>query len=307
MKKKQESSDWTNAPQKTTKDYLKICNQIQNNNDLFSKFRSNQEYGQILSGSDKSVGDTSLNRLRHILSDTNILSQLSSLKLVDSIGSPHKFSYGKFGNIDPSTLKYLFIKSMIIRSFNLNSVGHLKIVEIGGGYGGQAASFTLTENVKSYTIIDLPEAVGVAQKFLSELGLIDMSKLSFLQSGKEDLVDGKDTFDLGIADSSLAELSAKLQSYYLEKVLSKCEYIFIHWNTCHFRRGILQKKKFIEKLRKKYKVVEQVSDVHGQYVFATKNRSQKIPYYKFVQISSVVKIVLQRFRYFLMRPDGNNL
>lgn len=249
------------------------------------------------------IGETSLIRLANLLSSDEICRELDHTRKVDLIGRPTTFSFGNFGVIDPSTIKYVFIKSLLLKTFDLNSKTGLQIVEIGGGYGGQAASFLLTEDIKKYTIIDLPEVVSLAQKFLSRLGFGVGSNLAFFDVSQMLRMSNKETFDLGIADSSLAELSYELQVEYFDRVLSHCDYIFVHWNTCHFRRGIREKGIFINRLKLEYEVFETASCESGQYIFAAKRGMGPISQYKFLGLRDKVKIYLKRLRYIVTRGN----
>lgn len=80
----------------------------------------------------------------------------------DHKGNPTMLDIG----YSPSTLQYMGVLSRLIKLFG--PLDDMRIVEFGGGYGGQARVIMDVYNVE-YHIIDLPEAVGLVNRYIPEV------------------------------------------------------------------------------------------------------------------------------------------
>lgn len=87
------------------------------------------------------------------------------------------------------------------------------IVEIGGGYGGQALVFNKLRPTK-YTIIDIPEALKLAKAYLKDI------KVKFISSENVPKIET----DLLISDYCISELNNKGVDFYLDRIKAKYYY-----------------------------------------------------------------------------------
>src|SRR5438876_1073823 len=78
----------------------------------------------------------------------------------DNCGSPRTHDFGgDIGPMAPTTLRYIKILSDLETWFG--SLGGKRVVEIGGGYGGQCAVIKTRFRVSSYTLIDLQPVLSL--------------------------------------------------------------------------------------------------------------------------------------------------
>jgi putative sugar O-methyltransferase len=138
------------------------------------------------------------------------------------LGKPRTFYFEEIGRISPTTLRYIAVATDIRREFGNSNLK--RIVEIGGGYGGQAAILRRLNMWEEYFIFDLPEVQVLIQRYLSfiGIGMIDFPKISTLDSYEYDLV---------ISNYAFSELPRKIQDIYLEKVILKARRGFMLMNS----------------------------------------------------------------------------
>ena len=87
----------------------------------------------------------------------------------DSIGNPVPFTYnfsqdGSRIVCSPLTLRYIKVLSDIIAYFDINKIK--TVAEIGVGYGGPCRILKSFLKIDTYNLIDLPETLALAEKFL---------------------------------------------------------------------------------------------------------------------------------------------
>ena len=163
-------------------------------------------------------------------------------KVNDKVGRPRRFYYSKIGFISPTTLRYMSV-ALDIRE-RTGSDFFPRIVEIGGGYGGQANILNLMKAYGNYYIYDLPDVQKLIQEFSSRMP-IDNLQLPTLSQGQE-----KD-FDLLISNYAFSELPRALQIEYLEKVIVRASHGYMLMNSgLKNSTGRSDGKLTIEELRK---------------------------------------------------------
>jgi len=105
----------------------------------------------------------------------------------------------------------------------------MNIIEIGCGYGGQYTILKQLIDVKSYSVVDLPEVIKLTERYLKTLkidsGVVFMDGTS---SGTE-----YGNYDLIISNYAISECTEKVQKEYLEKIISKCSHGYITYNDIH--------------------------------------------------------------------------
>lgn len=130
----------------------------------------------------------------------------------DTIGDPHLHDIsGWYGS--NSTAQYMGVISNLIDLFE--NLDKLDILEIGGGYGGQALGILDIFSPNSYTILDLPEVNDLQYKVLGD----QVTLTSTVPKKKYDLI---------ISNYALSELPD--QSPYT-KLLKRCKHGYITCNT----------------------------------------------------------------------------
>lgn len=216
--------------------YLGFSDNLKDIGVIYSSFKSQLFFRDILEHVSLQFG---LEYKQHIENEfkRHIDEFADLIKINDSIGDPSKFTIDNL-YISPSNLRYIYhsllIESKIKRWFNKKQI---KIVEIGGGYGGLC--YYVKNIIKdyriNYTIIDLPNIVNLQNKFLNDVQ-IDSRLISCF-----DTTSINETFDLVISNYCLSEISVENRLYYLNNLVNKCEKEFYVWNSRSFEGLSLNK------------------------------------------------------------------
>jgi hypothetical protein len=203
--------------------YPQFC-QLAGQNDLvFQTFRSQEAYQQIVEtccGYDYGV---------FFLQEINersphLLPYLDKICLEDKLGSPVAFHYPQIGTISPTVLRYVKIVGDLQREWG--DLHDFKILEIGGGFGGQCKIIHDICGFSHYTIVDLPECLPLINKFLSSFSIKNFTTLSNCEL-KE-----KKRYDLVISNYAFSEISRNEQMEYMEAVIKLAPRGFFIYN--HF-------------------------------------------------------------------------
>ncbi len=200
--------------------YLQIISSAAFNDDSFARFRSNREYRQILEHVSKSQGYEYLREIE--LGTSEIKEMIAKVGFLNTCGLPLVYFYPRLGFLSPTTLRYCKVYEELNRFFP--NIAKMNIVEIGGGFGGQAAVLRKLSGFKSYTIYDLPEVHQLQSKFLkacnSDSGVV-------YADGR---VPPSGNFDLVISNYAVSELKRELQDAYFENVVKSCTHGYLTWN-----------------------------------------------------------------------------
>lgn len=198
--------------------YIKKCKLFVESDDAFKDFRTDKDYGQILEGNEDVVAQVALAYIVQHGGSVFVDEHYDQFILNDSVGNPRVFDNG----ISPATLRYINSAYEITKLLGRNKPK--RILEIGGGYGGLCRILSVVYNFEEYTNVDLPEAEALFNKYISYFPALN-GKVNNIVRGK---------YDLFIADSSLSECSSAAQLKYF-KMASKCDYVFIVYNTFHIK------------------------------------------------------------------------
>jgi hypothetical protein len=200
--------------------YLQIITSAVDNDESFAKFRSNREYRQILEHVSKSQG---YQYLKEIMLRTSELKELIlKVGFLNTCGLPLVYFYPGLGFLSPTTLRYCKVFDELNRLFP--SIAQMSIVEIGGGFGGQAAVLRKLSGFKSYTIYDLPEVHALQSKFLKATN----SESDIFYADGRLAPSGK--FDLVISNYAISELRRELQVTYFENIVKSSTCGYLTWN-----------------------------------------------------------------------------
>jgi len=234
MKDKLNKHGWGNCPDETAIPYINKCRLFVENDDMFKNFRRDPEYGKILSGDSKIVGDIALSSIKKLGYLDNLKNSLEEIKNNDLYGNPYIHRYDDIGEINPSTLRY-FNSYVEIKNL-LKGFSPKKIVEIGGGYGGLCRIMSVFINFEEYIIVDLPESIKLAEKFINNYPEI-RNRVKYISCEDLKSYNSIDDVDLFIADSSMAECDLDTQKIYTNKISKKSKYCYVIWNTLHLNNG----------------------------------------------------------------------
>ena len=199
-------------------EYLSVVQLAASDDDVFEKFRSNRQYRLILEHVTKSLGNLYLDAL-----DQDSQRSFGRLRDCDVTGGPLRYNFKGLGKFSPTTLRYVYFHNEIMNLFG--SLDGFKVLEIGGGFGGQAAVSTTLSDSLSWAIFDLPEVLSLQKRYLGRVG--DLTKFSF----KSGIVIDRAYGDLLISNYALSEIEKNLQLEYLNKVALNCSRGYMVWNT----------------------------------------------------------------------------
>ena len=200
------------------REYLSIVEIATQNDEVFNKFRSNRQYRKILEHVTKSLASEYLKLIPD--SDRNLLAKLTQC---DIVGGPLRYKFKNLGRYSPTTIRYLYFHTQYQKHFG--ELEKFRVVEIGGGFGGQAAvSLTLNPHA-SWTIFDLPEVLALQDKYLRS------AAPGTEESFKSGLELSRTEGDLLLSNYALSEISRELQIKYFDLVVSNCPRGYMAWNT----------------------------------------------------------------------------
>jgi hypothetical protein len=210
-----------------TREYVSIVSMAADNQETFSRFRSNRQYRKILEHVTKDLGYKYLSEIKDL--EKEYANLFSKVKYVDLVGGPLRYRFKQLGKLSPTTIRYMHVHLQLRKLFG--SLEGYRVIEIGGGFGGQAALSTSLETNLLWLIYDLPSAIKLQQRVTDNLGL--STKISF--SSGLDLV--PNSGDLLISNYALSEISRNLQLEYIRLVIQNCPKGYMTWNLISERNG----------------------------------------------------------------------
>jgi hypothetical protein len=206
-------------------EYPRFCQTAAKDERLFKNFKRHPIYRNVL---EHITYEQGLDYLALIEKESpHILSALDKFAQNDTYGSPVTYDYHPYGPLSPTTIRYMKIAGEILNHFG--DLNGKKIVEIGVGYGGQCKILSDLVSYESYTLIDLPEAALLAEKYLKKL---DVPSLRFFD--RNHLPDDE-TFDLLISNYAFSEITKEEQIGYIQKILNRSKNGYM---LCNFITGL---------------------------------------------------------------------
>lgn len=207
--------------------YTDALNKLRADGSMLMNFKNDKNFNEILEHVDFDFGNQYKDQIYKEFG-CNIKNYINLISINDNIGNPQKF---KFEGIDmsPSNLRYIY-HALLIQSKCKNwfRKQKIKIVEIGGGYGGLC--FYIKNILKdynvNYTIIDLPEPGYLQDQYSKKVGDNNVRTISCFDIDSV----SSEKFDLVISNYCLSEVSIDNQKDYFEKIVKNCEKKFFVWN-----------------------------------------------------------------------------
>ena len=182
--------------------YLQIVKMASSNEKVFSKFKSNREYREILEHVNREQGRLYLSCVNRYGSRADSLHEFIRMDYC----KPFRYTYPEIGRVSPSNLRYAKVALDIQVLFG--DVSSFHIAEIGIGYGGQYHAISIVGHPESYRIYDLKDVNRLALKYSQKC----VSAPSRLVEGNINDVSGD--LDLVISNYAFSELNRDLQEIY---------------------------------------------------------------------------------------------
>lgn len=202
-------------------EYADFCLAAANDENLFKNFKQNHIYRRILEHVTPALGWQYYNLLTD---ETKAL--IPEAHKINDICNPDLMEVPE-GPVSPTTLRYLkVVQDLKELNFELES-----IVEIGGGYGGQACLINAflpcvgdTHRAEGYTVYDLAGPASLQNRY-------NLFKFDFCAFGFETLEIMKpQKYDLVISNYAFSELNREIQDIYLEKVILPAKHGYLTYN-----------------------------------------------------------------------------
>lgn len=210
--------------------YPLFCELASREEKVFTNFRRNSFYNEILEHVTKKQGKQYLNSIDWKFTEDDWNEFLKN----DNYGNPRTVEYlieDKKRKFSPTTIRYVKILGDVLKIFNTEKI--TSISEIGIGYGGESRIIlSYIKNVKKYNLIDLPEVIKLADRYLSSFSMEIYEKANFIDGTS---LDYKMESDFVISNYAFSELSRTIQDLYLEKIILCSKAGYILWNDISYR------------------------------------------------------------------------
>lgn len=153
---------------------------------------------------------------------------IEKFRAEDQLGGPNTYEYEDIGTFSPSTLRAIKIAHDIEEHFG--SLNGRKVIEIGAGHGAQCKILRDLYPDIEYTIVDQPDALELAKKALTLLGISNVRFVTPDQLPHE-------SFDLVLSTYTFTESGSGLQERYFKQIIkhSKQGYLVCNFFAKHFR------------------------------------------------------------------------
>jgi hypothetical protein len=209
-------------------EYRNACLEAATDDEKFKVFKQNPAYTEILEHTSPEIGARLADYILKTKFDFN---KLEAIKSNDYQGSAYIVEYSEpFGYISPSTIYYTKIVAELEEMFG--SLDGLNIAEIGIGYGGQCKVIYDYFKPASYTLVDLPEAVKLAERYHRDFNYEGIKYLT------QDLLPSNTEYDLVISNYAITECARPIQLEYLDKVVKKSKRGYIAYNEISSGFGV---------------------------------------------------------------------
>ncbi len=195
--------------------YPSFCHQSVIDEETFKNFRRNPIYTSIVETVPYKAGR---DYLKSALSQTpEIYKYFVKFMSNDTVGNPQTYAYrrnllSKKLMFSPTTLRYIKVLSDL--NYFFKSLDGMKIIEIGGGYGGLCKIISDMFQIKSYTIVDLDPCLKLAKKYLDEFSV---KRVNYATS---DSLEKQGEYDLVISNYAFSEIERSIQDVYVKKIIN---------------------------------------------------------------------------------------
>lgn len=244
--------------------YPDFCLKASSQENIFNCFRRHPVYTQVVETVPRKGGKDYLKLALKF--NPKITKHLDKFATSERIGSPKTYKYrtsflGKNYTFSPTTLRYVLVLSQLVHFFG--DLNNFNIVEIGVGYGGLCKVIADLFPSAKYTLVDLPEALSLSQKFLTHF---DVKNVQYLDATH---IPTQISYDLCISNYAFSELSRDIQDLYFQNILknSKCGYMLCNFKTHTWQNEQYKETELLELLKGSvvYKDKQWLANIELQY------------------------------------------
>jgi hypothetical protein len=220
--------------------YTQLCEIASQDDEMFKVFKSHPDYSYVLEHPNyNEFGKQFLATIKTQCAELNLVLPWDKIIVNDFLGTPEVFSYNLTDelttDVSPTTLRYVKTAIQILSHLqNKYNGDDIDVVEIGGGYGGQAfVLFTLASlfnvTIKSYTMFDLEASSNLQRKYISSLSEQIPSELFDFRQYNKSSFEVKDN-SFVISNYSLAEVDESVKQCYFNNLFKHISRGFLCWN-----------------------------------------------------------------------------
>lgn len=206
--------------------FAKCVEEILKNEAEFTHFKRNPILNILWENLSEEEGKNSLNQIR--TKAPFLLEKLDKMRENDGVGSPRVYSYEGIGKFSPTTLRNGAIAADLF--FRLNGAPGQRLIQIGAGYGGLCKIISHICNWESYTIVDLPEQLNLAKKYLELFGVNQVIYMT------PDELQEDASYDCALSDGAFSEFNRSYQMLFFDRIFSRAHagYLLGHVFSKHF-------------------------------------------------------------------------
>jgi hypothetical protein len=204
--------------------YREVCRLAAEDPAMFARFREIPTYRWVVSSVIDGAGVDHYEALCARGFDFGFFDRIRDL---DGIGGPTLANYPLAGAVAPQTVRYVKVLSDVERLFG--SLAGKSVIEIGVGFGGQCAVLSRGNAPARYTLVDLPEPLMVARRYLEALGVSNVAYATL------DELAATERYDLVISNFALSEIARRYQIDYAQRVLQRAAAGYLLWNSRQMR------------------------------------------------------------------------
>lgn len=211
---------WLTSEESVSK-YLDSLRRASSDDAVFAKFRREAGVREIVEGVPDVVGRGYHAKLCTQLGHDALGVEWERITKNDKVGDPVLVELAPHGRAASTTMRYAWnVVDMQRHGVKLDGA---HIIEVGGGYGGLCRMICEYHDPASYTIVDLPEALDLARRYLAQFN-IEPNLESCYDYAEYDI----DTF---ISNYALTELSRDVQHEYVNKLMKRAKSGYVTYNS----------------------------------------------------------------------------
>jgi hypothetical protein len=239
------------------KKYLQVCQDAVNDPSVFNTFRSHTDYaGVVETMAERHWGIPYVKILKERF--PFLWKKIDIFASGDSICGAKCFEYDGV-KISPITLRYVKVLADLMSCFG--SLDGMSIIEIGGGYGGQCKIIQDFYKIKSYTLVDLPDPLILANMWLNANRV---GGTVFRSTEDRSTTE----YDLCISNYAFTEFDRDTQKKYVNAILRNSKKGYIICNFFNGPEDGVPKMRELLDVHKDYLVIpEEPETASGNFVF----------------------------------------
>ena len=223
-------------------EYKRICLLASQEDAVFQTFRQEGPYMYYLGEPNGEIHQQVSAFILRLYPE--IFKKSPELLRLDEVGDPLRYSSIDNLVCSPVLMRYVAVGVDLLRYFL--TIDDLDVVEIGGGFGGQCFVLQTMFRPKSYTIIDIPEALALQKRVLSHLGMTNVRYLT-----PEEAYNGVNC-DFVLSNYAFSECNQQVQELYMRHVLANSQsgYMIMNQIASQFRIPAKNKELLVQQLCK---------------------------------------------------------